>query len=131
MNLRDPRQRFARTAADLVEEDLSVALVYAEISGQYFGEVEARHPDRVINVGIREQLLVNVGAGLALSGMRPIVHTFGSFLVERAFEQIKLGFNHQDVGGVGGPSTCPAMPARWRTPCAGRSRAAGATTYGW
>ena len=100
MNLRDPRQRFARTAADLVEEDLSVALVYAEISGQYFGEVEARHPDRVINVGIREQLLVNVGAGLALSGMRPIVHTFGSFLVERAFEQIKLGFDHQDVGGV-------------------------------
>ena len=74
--------------------------MYAEISGQYFGETEARHPDRVINVGIREQLLVNVGAGIALTGMRPIVHTFGSFLVERAFEQVKLGFGHQDVGGV-------------------------------
>lgn len=97
---RDPRSRFAQTGADLVDEDLSVALVYAEISGQYFGDVAARYPDRVINVGIREQLLVNVGAGLALSGMRPIVHTFGSFLVERAFEQIKLGFGHQDVGGV-------------------------------
>jgi transketolase len=96
----DPRETFAHTAAELVEEDLSVALVYAEISGQYFRDVERRHPDRVLNVGIREQLLLNVGAGLALSGMRPIVHTFGSFLVERAFEQIKLGFNHQDVGGV-------------------------------
>ncbi|HEX5861071.1 MAG TPA: transketolase [Nocardioides sp.] len=96
----DPRTQFARTAADLVESDPSVALVYAEISGQYFGEVESRHPDRVVNVGIREQLLVNVGAGLALTGMRPIVHTFGSFLVERAFEQVKLGFGHQDVGGV-------------------------------
>jgi transketolase len=95
-----PRQQFARTAGDLVETDPSVALVYAEISGQFFGEVETRHPDRVINVGIREQLLVNVGAGLALTGMRPIVHTFGSFLVERAFEQVKLGFGHQDVGGV-------------------------------
>ena len=84
----NPREQFARTAADLVETDPSVALVYAEISGQFFGEVEARHPDRVINVGIREQLLVNVGAGLALTGMRPIVHTFGSFLVERAFEQV-------------------------------------------
>ena len=96
----NPREQFARTAGDLVETDPSVALVYAEISGQFFGEVEARHPDRVINVGIREQLLVNVGAGLALTGMRPIVHTFGSFLVERAFEQVKLGFGHQDVGGV-------------------------------
>ena len=95
-----PRTQFAATAGDLVETDDSVALVYAEISGQYFGETEARHPDRGVNVGIREQLLVNVGAGMALTGMRPIVHTFGSFLVERAFEQVKLGFGHQDVGGV-------------------------------
>jgi len=96
----NPREQFARTAADLVRTDDSVALVYAEISGQFFGDVETEHPDRVVNVGIREQLLVNVGAGFALTGMRPIVHTFGSFLVERAFEQIKLGFGHQDVGGV-------------------------------
>lgn len=96
----DARTQFARTAADLVDTDDSVALVYAEISGQFLGAAERRHPDRVINVGIREQLLVNVGAGLALTGLRPIVHTFGSFLVERAFEQIKLGFGHQDVGGV-------------------------------
>ena len=95
-----PRLQFARTAVDLVETDDSVALVYAEISGRFFGGVERRHPERAVNVGIREQLLVNVGAGMALTGMRPIVHTYGSFLVERAFEQIKLGFGHQDVGGV-------------------------------
>ena len=95
-----PRIQFARTVADLVETDETVALVYAEISGQFLGDVERRHPDRVVNVGIREQLLVSVGAGLALTGLRPVVHTFGSFLVERAFEQIKLGFGHQDVGGV-------------------------------
>jgi transketolase len=98
--IRDPRETFARTAAELLDEDLSTALVYAEISGQYFGEAARRHPDRVVNVGIREQLLLNVGAGLALTGMRPIVHTFSSFLVERSFEQIKLGFSHQHVGGV-------------------------------
>lgn len=95
-----PREAFARTAADLVDEHPSVALVYAEISGQHWGRLGRRHPDRVVNVGIREQLLVSVGAGLALTGMRPILHTFAPFLVERAFEQIKLGFEHQDVGGV-------------------------------
>ena len=97
---RDPRSTFATTAADLLDEDLSVAVVYAEVSGQLLADAARRHPDRVLNVGIREQLLVNVGAGLALTGMRPVVHTFATFLVERAFEQVKLGFGHQGVGGV-------------------------------
>lgn len=98
--MRGPREVFAATASRLVAEDLSVALVYAEISGSLFAAVEREHPDRVVNVGIREQLLVGVGAGLALTGMRPVVHTFAPFLVERAFEQVKLDFGHQDVGGV-------------------------------
>jgi len=95
-----PREVFARTAAALVEEDPRVAVVLAEISRQYFPGAARRHPDRVVNVGIREQLLVSVGAGMALAGMVPIVHTFGSFLVERAFEQVKLDFVHQGVDGV-------------------------------
>jgi len=96
----DMRTRFAATVSQLLDEDLSTAVVLADISAQLFTEAAERHPERVVNVGIREQLLVSVGAGLALSGMRPIVHTFNAFLVERAFEQVKLDFGHQDVGGV-------------------------------
>ena len=95
-----PREQFGLTASALLDEDLSTALVWAEISARFFDGAVRRHPERVVNVGIREQLLVNVGAGMALTGLRPIVHTFGSFLVERAFEQVKLGFVHQGVGGV-------------------------------
>jgi transketolase len=98
--VRDPRMQFALTVTDLLDEDLSTALVWAEISGRFLTDAVRRHPDRVVNVGIREQLLVNVGAGFALTGMRPVVHTFGTFLVERGFEQIKLGFGHQGLGGV-------------------------------
>lgn len=97
---RPMRETFVDTMTELLDADLSTVLVLADISAALFTDAAARHPERVINVGIREQLAVNVGAGLALSGMRPVVHTFAPFLVERGFEQIKLGFGHQGVGGV-------------------------------
>lgn len=77
-----------------------MAVVLADIAVAMFTHAARRHPRRVVNVGIREQLLVSVGAGMALTGMRPIIHTFATFLVERAFEQVKLGFAHQDATGV-------------------------------
>ncbi|MEU1021028.1 transketolase [Streptomyces sp. NPDC005904] len=94
------RDRFAPVVSRLLDEDLRVAVVLAEIGKDAFAETMREHPDRVINVGIREQLLVGAGAGLALAGMRPVVHTFAAFLVERPFEQLKLDFGHQGLGGV-------------------------------
>ncbi|MGF1236101.1 transketolase family protein [Streptomyces sp. 2-6] len=94
------RDRLAPTVSRLLDEDPRVAVVLAEIGKDGFAEALRRHPGRVLNVGIREQLLVGVGAGLALTGMRPVLHTFASFLVERPFEQVKLDLGHQGVGAV-------------------------------
>jgi transketolase len=96
----DMRTVFAETASALLDEDPLAAVVLAEISSDMFGKAAARHPDRVLNVGIREQLMVSVGGGLALAGMRPIVHTYAPFLVERAYEQVKLDLGHQGVHAV-------------------------------
>ncbi|MEV6952630.1 transketolase [Streptomyces sp. NPDC051183] len=94
------RERFVSVTSRVLDEDPRLALVLAEITMDGFRPAQHRHPDRVINVGIREQLLVGVGGGLALTGLRPVVHTFASFLVERPFEQVKLDFGHQGTGGV-------------------------------
>ncbi|MFI7312746.1 transketolase family protein [Streptomyces hygroscopicus] len=94
------RERFAAIVSRLLDEDPRLAVVLAEIGKDGFADAARAHPDRVINVGIREQLLVGVGGGLALTGMRPILHTFASFLIERPFEQVKLDFGHQGMGGV-------------------------------
>ncbi|MBZ3905228.1 transketolase family protein [Streptomyces griseiscabiei] len=94
------RDRLAPVVSRLLDEDPRVAVVLAEIGRDGFTEASRRHPDRVLNVGIREQLLIGAGAGLALTGMRPVLHTFASFLVERPFEQVKLDLGHQDVGAV-------------------------------
>jgi transketolase len=94
------RERFATVTTELLDDDPRLAVVLAVISGERFKDAARAHPDRVIDVGIREQLLIGVAGGLALTGLRPIAHTFASFLVERPFEQVKLDLGHQDVGAV-------------------------------
>ena len=89
------RQRFYDVAARALDEDPRVAIVLAEIGASSL----PRHP-RVFNVGIREQLMIGVTAGLAFEGMRPIAHSYAPFVVERPYEQIKLDLGHQDVGAV-------------------------------
>ncbi|MGH3886242.1 MAG: transketolase family protein [Pseudonocardiaceae bacterium] len=94
------RTRFVETVTELLAEEPRTALVLADISAYLFTEQAQRHPDRVLNVGIRESLMVSVGGGLALTGLRPIIHTYAPFLIERSFEQIKLDLTHQGVSAV-------------------------------
>jgi transketolase len=96
----DMRTQLARTATDLVETDPRVAVVLAEISVDRFARAMRAAPERVINVGIMEQTLVGVGAGFAMEGFHTIVHTMAPFLIERPFEQVKLDFGYQGLGGT-------------------------------
>ncbi|MFB9802858.1 transketolase family protein [Streptomonospora salina] len=94
------RDVFAETAAAALDADPRPVVVLADVSADRFTDAARRHPDRVVNLGIREQSMIGVAGGLALTGMRPIVHTFAPFLVERPFEQVKLDLGHQGVGAV-------------------------------
>jgi transketolase len=94
------RERFYETLAQLVDADERVAVVIAEIGGTALERAQRARPDRVLNVGIREQLMIGVAGGLALAGMRPIVHSYTPFMVERPFEMLKLDLGHQNAGAV-------------------------------
>lgn len=94
------RNVFAEVATQLLDENPRITVVLADLSAPLFAAARERHPQRVINLGIREQLLIGVVAGMALEGMRPIAHSYASFLVERPLEQLKLDLSHQDVGAI-------------------------------
>ncbi|WP_250000744.1 transketolase family protein [Actinoplanes sp. M2I2] len=94
------RDTFIATTTALLDDDPRTALVLADISAESFAPARRRHPERVLNVGIREQLMASVAGGLALTGLRPYLHSYAPFAVDRAYEQLKLDLGHQDVGAV-------------------------------
>src|SRR3954466_8954803 len=86
----DCRKAFAEELLALAREDERIVAVCNDSVGSsnlvQFGQ---EFPDRLINVGIAEQDLVGVGAGLANGGMIPFVSAAAPFLTGRALEQIK------------------------------------------
>ncbi|HWU13955.1 MAG TPA: transketolase C-terminal domain-containing protein [Caulobacter sp.] len=86
----DCRDAFAQTLQALAEDDPRiVAVVNDSVGSSKLNGFKARFPERLINVGIAEQAMVGVGAGLANGGKIPFVSGAACFLTARALEQIK------------------------------------------
>jgi transketolase len=92
------RRQFRDTVTELAAADERVVLVFGDISVFMFEGFASRFPGRFYNLGICENTLVSVAAGLASQGFIPFVHTIAPFVTERCLEQIKL-----DVGYNGFP----------------------------
>ena len=87
----DCREAFAKTIEALAEKDERiVAVVNDSVGSSKLVGFQKRFPSRLINVGIAEQAMVGVGAGLANGGKVPFVSGAACFLTARALEQIKV-----------------------------------------
>ena len=88
--LHDCRDAFAQTLMAIASENQDIVAVCNDSVGSgKLGAFKERWPERLVNVGIAEQNLVGVGAGLANGGKLPFVCAAACFLTGRALEQIK------------------------------------------
>ncbi|MGB6431788.1 MAG: transketolase family protein [Candidatus Acidiferrales bacterium] len=96
----DCRDAFSQTLEELAANDPRVvAVVNDSVSSTKLKNFSKRFPNRFINVGIAEQNMVGVGAGLANGGKLPFVCAASCFMTARAMEQIKvdLGYSRYNV----------------------------------
>ena len=91
------RRSFGKIIKELADNDDKIYLLVGDIGYRVFDEFREKHPDRFINMGICEQSMIGVSAGMALEGLKPWVYTITPFLIERPFEQVKLDVDQQNV----------------------------------
>ncbi len=72
-----------------MDSNPEIFFLVADMGINLVEKIEARHPTRFLNVGIAEQNLIGVAAGLANLGYRPFVYTISNFVIHRCFEQIR------------------------------------------
>jgi transketolase len=93
------RKTFSDIAHQLIESDKRVTVVLGDIGVHSFRKTFAEFPNNIYNIGILEQSMVSLSAGMSSQGVIPVIHTIAPFLVERAFEQIKIDFAYQALQG--------------------------------
>ena len=104
------RDTFARTLYAIAKETPKVFIVVADISpAGSMAQFQREFPDRFINVGVAEQSMIGLCAGLAMRGCRPFAYTIATFTCYRPFEFVRDDVCYQNLPvtlvGIGGGVT--------------------------
>ncbi len=84
------REAWSVALAEMAEERPEIVVLSADLIGATLAcRFADRYPERSFNIGVAEQDLIGVAAGLALTGKIPVVATFSVFLLMRACEQVR------------------------------------------
>ncbi len=92
------RNTFAETLYGFAQADPRIYVVAADISpAGPMAKFAADSPERFINVGVAEQVMIGMCAGLALKGMRPFAYTIATFSLYRPFEMVRVDLCYQNL----------------------------------
>ncbi|MGQ0812078.1 MAG: transketolase, partial [Nitrospiraceae bacterium] len=84
------RNKFAETLYECARDNPKIAIVVADISPA--GSMEKfrqEFPERFLNVGVAEQSMIGICAGMALKGLQPFAYTIATFSLYRPFEFVR------------------------------------------
>jgi len=85
------RDAFGLATSAMGETDDRIVVLTADVSGSVRADwFAAKFPERFYNMGISEQNMVAVAAGMALEGLIPYVSTFGVFITGRCYDQVRM-----------------------------------------
>lgn len=108
------RDKFAEILNNLALEHEEIVVLAADISpvGRINDFVE-NYPHRFLNVGVAEQSMIGISAGLAMGGYRPFCYTIATFSILRPFEFVRNDLGYQDlpvvVVGMGAGLSYPTL----------------------
>lgn len=92
------RSTFSETLYAEATANLDVYIVVADISpAGSMAKFSSEYPERFINVGVAEQTMIGIAAGLALKGCQPFAYTIATFSLYRPFEMIRDDLCYQNL----------------------------------
>ena len=92
------RKQFVKTVSNIFLKDKRCVILLGDIGVYGFKNLFKTDKKRIYNIGILEQSMISLSAGLAKAGLKPIVHTIAPFIVSRAFEQLKIDIGYNKLG---------------------------------
>ena len=90
------RKIFGETIVKIAKKDPSIVLLTGDVE-QEMDEFKSLFPDRFFNLGMCEQSITSMAAGMAIEGLRPVVYSITPFVLERPFEQVKIDIDEQNL----------------------------------